>query len=244
MELGSGRIKLKQELDSKPKVRELTPGERKVAMSLEFFRYLDIKDRIFLVLVWSGLKRASPVSLELNEPNQGLEEVAKNAGLFFKPTDHELKEPNRGLRKGRVCFVAKKESDLERISELWFKDEENPEISTELGRMSGYPETAIVAHNKLMSFPPAERDNVKETKESPVLSEKEKIDWLKNKKDQELIPFSFLFHMSKPKVDNEKEVVRKWVEELKTVAPSLYIGFIVDFNQKNKFGLTIKSTLK
>lgn len=231
-------------IEGKKSKKELSPAEKKIAMSLESFRYLDIRDKISLVLIWRGFKTASAISLDPSEPNQDLQKIVENAGLLFKPTDYELKELNRGLRKGRVCFVANNEPDLNAISDLWFKDDEKPEVSTELGRMSGFPETAISSHNKLMSFPLADRDNVKESKESPVLSEKEKIDWLKNKKDQDLIPFAFLFHMSKPRIDNEIEAVRKWVEELKTITPSLYTGFIVDFNDKNKLGLKIELKLK
>jgi len=210
---------MKSFIESKQSKKELSPEEKKIATSLESFQNLEIKDRIFLVLVWRKLKTASAISLEdgVSVAVMGdLEKRIKKAGLFFKKTDKIVGENEMlGLRLGgNICFVANNPEDLNSISKLWFGDQEkDPGIYRELGRMSGYPPTAI-------------------DPQILTISETEKIEKLK--KEPNLIPFAVLFYMSKEHFENELETVRKWAEEIKLVTPALYQLFLRDFQSRRK----------
>src|SRR3989344_4438843 len=144
-----------------PKVRiELTPEEKEIARSLESFPYLEMKDRVFLMLVWRKLKIASPVSIQPNAPNSALQDfknMIQKAGLLSKP-DRVIYENMRGLRPGQICFVADNQQDLNSISQLWFGDhEKDPEVYKEIGRMSGFPTTAIETYGKFSGISEPER---------------------------------------------------------------------------------------
>mgnify|MGYP001599775891 FL=1 len=230
---------MKNKIESAKTEKELSPEEKKIAMSLESFQHLDIQSKIFLVLVWRGLKKASAVSLAPGLPQSAiddLEKKVKKAGLFFKPTDHliEIGKNMHGLEPGRVCFVANNQADLDSISDLWFKDHENDSnVYTRMGQLSGYPPTAVNAYDEIFKSLKSERENkMKEL----ILSEGEKKDLLKLEPD--LIPFTFFFFMSRGEGDkfvpNELEIVRKWAAEIKLITPALYQLFIENY-KKNSF---------
>lgn len=221
---------MKNPIESGKLKKELSPKEKKIAMSLESFRYLEPKDKVFLVLVWRGLKTASAVSFQAGAPEKtllDLQERVEKAGLLFKKTDHIIteemgKEEARGLRPGKVCFVAKDEKDLDLISKLWFGDhDKDPEVYKEIGRMSGFPQTAINVYDKFTRLPDPEKDK---TRVDLTVSEREKRNLLL-KTEPRLIPFSFLFYMSKENWKSELETVRRWAEEIKLVTPALYGEF-------------------
>lgn len=229
---------MKNNIEGRQIKKELTPEEKKIAMSLETISCLGKKDKVFLVLVWRNLKTASAISLEAGVPEsvvRDLEKRIKEAGLFFKKTDHIIKEGEEmfGLKNGRICFVANNQKDLDLMSELWFGDHHRDEkVYKEIGRMSSYPQTAIDTYEKIMTdifnkgnIPTREKSLMKEL----ILSEAEKIDLLK--KEPNLFPFARLFYMSKAHWKSEIEIVRKWAEEIKLATPALYQSFIEDFKR-------------
>ena len=213
--------------------RELNAEEHKIATSLESFQHLEPKDRVFLVLVWKGLKTATAVSLELGMPEsvlRDLKERVEKAGMLFNEGP-VLNIRIRGSRPGKICLVANNQKDLDLISHFWSRPdygnhERDPEIYWEMGRMSGLPQTAIEAYDKI--YPKtvgAYRDRIKP--QVLMVSEDEKIERLKDEPD--LIPFATLFYMSRVNFNSEIEIVRKWAEEIKKITPALYRLFINDF---------------
>jgi hypothetical protein len=191
-----------------------------------------MRDKIFLVLVWRGLKKASALSLDIlsKKDETALMEKIKKAGLSFLKTQKMIEGEDRGLRLwGTLCFVADNQKDLDSISDLWSrKDKNNLEIDRRLGYFSGYPSTAIDAYIKLMNLPKSERIDAEKT---IIISPKEKIDLLKSEPD--LIPFSLLFHMSREHWKSELETVRKWSQELELVTRGLRAEFIDNFKKSH-----------
>jgi hypothetical protein len=205
--------------------RQLTAREKEIANSIESFPFLEIKDRIFLLLIWRGLKTASPVSLQPNVANEVVEDLrhrVQGAGLLFKvgPVSYEA---FRGLRPGLICFVASNSDDLNLISELWSGDHINdPRVYKEIGRMSGLPKTAIDTYDEFIRKPEPEREKLFKKLTVPV-EEKEKF--------PELLPFSRLFFMSKAHRQAEEAVVQKWVDEIKLVVPNLYQLYVEELKR-------------
>ena len=222
------------------KPKELTPLEKEIAESLENFEYLETKDKVFLLLVWRGLKKASPVSVEINAPESAvgdLEKITKKAGLFFK-RGPVITKKERGLREGTVCFVANSQKDLDLMSDLWFRDHDNdPGVYKELGRMSGFPQTAIDTYDKISKagifrLP---GDQKKKALEDYTITEKGKRDFLKS--EPGVIPFSWIFYMSKEneKYEVEMETARRWAEEVESVSKSIYKKFTAVFYRSAEF---------
>lgn len=211
--------------------RKITPEEKKIAMSLETLQYLEPKDKVFIVLVWRGLKTASPVSLPPGVPQKVVDELrqkVEKADMFFQEGPIITKR-EYGLREGRICYVANNQKDLKLILELWSGNKEiDPKVYKEIGRMSGYPNTAIEAYGQLWQ----KIEDSPENRIQPqilMVSEDEKIEKLK--KEPELIPFAVLFYMSRANFESELEIVRKWAKEVKLVTPALYMSFINDFKK-------------
>ena len=229
---------MENKLEDKQEKEVLSQEEKKIAMSLETISCLEKKDKVFLVLVWRGLKTATAISLEPGAPEsvaRDLEKRVKEAGLFFKKTDHIIteemfmvKQKARGLRPGKICFVANNQKDLDLISELWFRDhDKDSEVYKELGRMSGFPQTAIDLYDKFARLSDSEKESVKK---EITLSEIEKSKLLQT--EPGLIPLSWTLYMSKVRkgekvyfLESELETVRKWMREIKYVTPALYREF-------------------
>ena len=239
---------MKNHIEQEQQKRELSPEEHKVAMSLETISSLEKKDKVFIVLVWKGLKTATAVSFEPGAPESEMSDLEKRvqkAGLLFKKTDHIIteemymvKQEARGLRPGRVCFVANNQKDLDLISELWFGDHDNdPKVYKEMGRMSGFPQTAIDLYDKFTRLPDPEKEEVKK---EIALSEREKSELFQTEPD--LIPLAFTFYMSKVKegkrvsfLESELETVRKWTKKIESVTPALYREFTDFFYRSAEF---------
>ena len=208
--------------------QEISPAEKKIAISLESFPHLEFKDRVFLVLVWKGFKTASAISLELGFlDDNDLEERVKKASLFLKP-DRIIDEEMYGLKPGKVYFIANNQQDLDLISEKWFGNQiDDPNVYREIGRMSGFPQTAKDAYDTVFSSPESDR---KGKEKELFISEDEKRELLKLEPD--LLPFAFLLYMSRENFQTELETVRKWAKTIRFFTPALYGAFISDFKIK------------
>lgn len=216
--------------------RELTAEEKEIAKSLEDFSQLEVRDRVFLLLIWRGFKTASPVSIMETEPESAvsdLEEKVKKAGLLFRKTDIITKERKYGLRAGRICFVANNQKDLDLMSKLWFGDHEHdPKVYKEIGRMSGYPKTAINVFDSFQN--PNIPINKREKATRGVLSDEEKKKLIASSEfSPDLYPFSRFFYMSKENWQNELQTVDKWAKELDFVCHELYVNFLLKAREKN-----------
>ncbi|MEK7128133.1 MAG: hypothetical protein AAB933_01035 [Patescibacteria group bacterium] len=225
---------MKNNIEGGKPEKKLSPEEKEIARSLENFPFLLKKDKVFLVLVWRGLKTASSVSILSDAPASAVDDlrkIAEKAGLFFK-FDREIMEDSRGLTKGKVCFVANNQKDLDLISKLWFGDHDNdPAVYKEIGRMSGFSQTAIDVYEKIseagiLKLPKKEKYKALQ---KYVLSYGEKKNYLLCTNEVEVIPFSVLFYMPREHYAKEMGVPRKWAKEVKSVVPRLYEQFTGPF---------------
>ena len=209
-----------------PQSRELKPGERETAHSLESLPLIP-RDKIFLLLVWRGLKTASPVFLPIDynqEMVKDLQEKVMKAGLFLKP-DQTISREKRP-RSDRIYFIANNQKDLKLISKLWFGDHfNNPKVYREIGRMSGFPKTAIETFNK---FTHLDGPGKTITQQKLVLSVEEK----KKLIPPELFHFSLFFYMSRASWQTELQTIKKWADEIKLVAPTLQEAYVHQFDER------------
>ena len=206
---------------SQPK-KELTVEERKIAKSFEESPSLELRDKIFLVLIWRGLKTASPVSIDIEKDKSAVEtlmEKVSNAGLFSLLGNATTQE-KFGLKSGRILFVANNEKDLKLVFDLWNGDhQKDPQVYKEIGRMSGFPQTAIDTYDAFTRLLEPEREAMKE---KLVLSEEEK----KKLIPAEFFPFASLFFMSRAHWQAEFETMKKCAGEIKFVTPQLYQQYL------------------
>ena len=218
-----------------PKIKtELVPEEKKSAHFFESLTILDRAGKMDLILVWRGLKTVSQLSIFENAtPSQisDLKNKIHQANLLFKEEVNLTKPkkypiPISGLKK--VYFVAKNQDDLNLFSSLWFGDHLNdPKVYKEIGRMSGFPQTAINTFHEFSGLSGEERNT---KKKSLTLSPEEKKDLF----PPELFPFSLRFYVSREHWQSELETIQKWAEEIKLVAPALYQSFVDQFKDKKK----------
>src|SRR3989304_9762957 len=137
------------EKELKPKSQEELNNKEKETLAsfktiLQLWPWGNQNDKIDLLLVWRGLKSATQIDLDPKISDTDLkktEEVIKNAGLFFKDTGTIQDQRQFGSRAGRVSFVANNPEDLELISKV--RALNTPEAHSEMGRMSGFPKSAI-----------------------------------------------------------------------------------------------------
>ena len=198
--------------------RELTNIEKEIVRDFESLPLLNIKNLLDLELVWRGFKSASNLFLQAGVEDSQIPEIKskiEKAGLLFK--DEGIRTDKiYGQQGARICFVAKSGRDLDLISSLWFGDHVgDPKIYKEIGRMSGFPQTAIDTYDK---FTKLEGERRKTVRDQLVLSEEEK----RNLFGAELYPFSVFFYMSRKYWRTELETIKKWVEEIKLIDPELY----------------------
>ena len=207
---------------------------KKITRSLEKIPLLKVRDKIFLVLILTGSKKASDVYISAGASAGEIKELEaeiKRAGLVFKLTDRTIEDKDNRLISKRVCLVAVNQKDLDLFSEKWFGDQINdPTAYKKIGEMSGFPQTAIDAYDAFSNpeLSQAERDESRNL----IYSEAEKIEKLKN--EPEVIPFATLFYMSKAHFDSEVETARKWAKEINAASPILLNMFISEYKSENK----------
>lgn len=212
---------------------ELTAAEREIAKSLETAPSLSVRDRIFLILVWRNLKKASPVSITSPLPTiplTVLRDRAQKAGLFFE-RGPKITQQRYGVMPGQVCYLANNEADLKSMSEVWLGNHElDLKVYKEMGRMSGFSPKAQEVYDRFTTLPEPEKTKVRE---ELTLSEEEK----KTIFPGELYPFATMFYVprSPEGIEETREVVQKWVNELKLVAPNLLKAYVNERGNQENF---------
>ena len=68
---------MKNNIEGGKPEKKLSPEEKEIARSLENFPFLLKKDKVFLVLVWRGLKTASSVSILSDAPASAVDDLRK-----------------------------------------------------------------------------------------------------------------------------------------------------------------------
>ncbi len=201
----------------------LTPEER---ATIESFETLPInwRSEFNLVLAFKKYKSAVEVFFQPDISESKLEEarrIIEASGLFFKDMGvREDETYNTGSR--RICFAAVTAKDLNLISELWFGDHNNdPKVYKELGRMSGFPPSAIELFHHIHSED--DEDKQKKDSEEYAVSVEEK-----KSLPADLYAFSSFFMMSKKHMREGLEVARRWAEIIKAASPDLYQQVILE----------------
>ena len=177
-------------MDPKPsslvEKRKLTLEEMQIAQSIEDFPYLEMREKIFILLIWRGLKKASPVSIPDSAPAgtiDNLQTCLSRAGLFSEIGPF-IKENIKDLRPGRIVYVADSLENLNLISKLWFGDhDKDEEVYNQIGELSGFPESAVDLYGEFSKLPEPRRND---RKNKLVLSVEEK-------KVRRLVSLRFIF---------------------------------------------------
>ncbi len=215
---------MKEEIQKNSK-RELTPQEKNIAYSLESLPTFSIRGKMDLMLVWRKLKSASQLYLHADLSDREFQDIKnkiQKAGLFFIDKGIDTNVPE-GAEPTRLCFVANNNEDLELISKIWFGDHfSDPKVYKEIGRMSGFPQTAIDTYYQIAQM---QKDEKEKVRQELVLSEEEKYKLL----PREVYPFSLSFFMSKKHWQKEMEIPKKWSEEIALTAPTLYQDYMKAF---------------
>ncbi len=217
MESVSGQPKSKQ---------ELSPEDLEIVKSIEEFNWLSSRDKIFTLLIWRKLKSASPVSLITSSPEAVSEfkSVLKKAHLLSQagPT---ITSHMRGLNPGMIYYVANNQPDLDLLPEVWFGDhEKDPHVYRSIGRMCGFPQTAIDLYDKFTKLDGMERTEIMQ---KIVLSPLEKAEKIKEEKmSPEVLTFALLFYMSRDNYQEELKTAQRWADEIKLVSPKIFNQFV------------------
>ena len=190
--------------------KQLSREEQAIAKSFEGIPFLSEGQKRDALLVWRKLKPGSNFSLEPEISNADLkkiEDIIEKAGLLFKVVEEKKSDEPR-----KVFFVANNQEDLESLSRLFFGDHlTDPKEYLELGRIYGFPKTAIEAFDK-------NSQAEKEGSESEFLLI---LDEMEEKIPKNLRRFTD-FLLSKANWQDELKTVRKWADEINLVDPDFY----------------------
>ncbi len=198
-------------INNKDTKRELTSEEKEIFNSFENIPFLNETDKSNFLLVWRGLKSGSGFFIKIEDILflGKIKEIIEKAGLFFIDLDRkDVSNPNI------PCMVSINREDLELLATLWPDDHINdPRVYLELGRIYGYPKTAIDAFDKIHNSSSGHLELENEL----TLSSQEK----RQKIPKQLLAFA-KFVFSREHWGEELETVKKWAEEIKLIDPELY----------------------
>jgi hypothetical protein len=206
------------EYKEKEEVEEMEKKESADIERMENLDFLGTQDRMNLILTYLGEKPTSEIEIvydskkplaELQEVLSRKEDLERNLnafGLRFKILEREKTDEDGFDRKEFQFLVGKEEKNLGELEKaLLAKDDKK------IGKLFGYPETAVEAFSKGW-------DKILDEKEWwQELSEKERNDLL-----QEGVLNFRNFALSKEYWREELETVRKWQSIIKEKAPKLY----------------------
>jgi len=199
--------------------RELSQEEKETLASfktiLQPWPWGNQKDKIDLLLVWRGLKSATQINLDPKISDTDLkkmEEVIKNAGLFFKDSGITQDPQKYGSHVGRVCYVANNQEDLDLISGA--KKLSTLKADSEMGRMSGFPKSAI---ENFIQFNKNNDNNDANSQKNFYLTDEEREINIPKKLNK-----IASFKLSRKNWKEELETARRWAKEIKFIAPELY----------------------
>jgi hypothetical protein len=209
---------------------------------------IDDKNKIDLILVWRKIKPATEVDLTLKSwyrdrktidlsPKEqkslfeNIKNLLGNLNLFFIEgnlfhneifgVEKEEKDLLLGDTEKKRFYVASTKENAQKLYEAWNeKDEEKSCV--ELGRLFGFPESAIEAYKRYIKT---------YWKEGGIILDRNKLP--EEIKNQDSMAFAE-FQLSQDNWQNELVVSKKWAEEIKKVDPALYDRTIEKY-KKAKF---------
>jgi hypothetical protein len=222
---------------------------------LERLELLSDNDKKDILLIWRGLKLATefeygyswdPTEEEkqlADEEIEELEKVVEDLGLHIHISERSFKEAADKMPEGstvtatyaghdrvRVYVGCDKES-VEKIENAY--NTYHIENSGIVGKLSGYPESAINAYMEATQRVPY-GEKLKEMMYSDSLPEEIR--------EEDFAAF-VQFFLSRKNWREEIKTVKKWAEEIKKTAPALYERIVKDYKERNTWN-TIKTSNK
>ncbi len=194
--------------------RELNQEEKEALESFEKIPFIDLSDKVDFLLTWRKLKNGSEFELNKDvtkEEEESIIYIVKKSGLLIKVVE-SLKPADSEIKR-KFFFIANTIEDLELVSRLYLGDHFTPEVYLELGRIYGFPKTAIEAFDKTHNS----LGDVKVHQDEFLLTSKEKMGNL----PKEINAFANL-KLSREHWATEVEIIKKWAEEIKLLDPVLY----------------------
>lgn len=214
---------------------ELSQEDKELAVYFEGITIISISNKILLILTWRHLKRATDflVKNSSQEAMKEMEERLKKAGLFFKNRGPVRIFDDKLATYNEFC-IASTQEDLDTLDVASsIDDKDDPRVYLKLGELYGFPQSAINVFHDIKEF--EKRNNLapldlkaQRYQDTIALSLREKRKLI----PAELRPFCH-FIMSRAHWKFELEVSKKWAEEIKLVAPTLYQS-VIDQSKRKK----------
>lgn len=209
----------------KPEPFELNEEEKRLVESIERLPVMNDSDIADIILAWRGLKPATEVPIVVGEDGDKEKILSQARNLFKSLGLYHRESPSREIfieqkdksgkilesRSGFYFYVSKDAAAAEKLSKFWslrFAPENRVENQAELGRLFGYPETAV---EFWVSTPAEERQGY--TDFMKMISGES--GW------QDFMAFA-QFRLSPDNWREELETPRRWAEEIKKIDPGLY----------------------
>ncbi len=202
---------------------------------------MDDSAKTDLILVWRGLKQATNLGIDIatwrrgevppklsEEEEQRILDNAKNTfgslGLYVVEGERYEREPiTASPRAGaseeefpgasvKIFYVAKEREKADKIAELFSANE--PESNDEIGKLSGYPESAIRAYREFFEegFKNGLLEHAAFIEQKVLPAETRK---------QDFMAFA-QFRLSKDNWRKELETAKRWADAIKKTDPALY----------------------
>lgn len=199
--------------------------EREIVEKIENYPNLDLQEKVELLLVLGGYKKANEQDFESEEWYDGqprknvalekiesYEKLLEEIGLIFEKKKETTKS-RRAYEEDNYEYVR----NVERVQYIFAKQKEDIDKykragqgkSDELfGEVYGFPQTAIKAFNQL--------NGLIKYSELP-----------KDIRDDEAYAF-YTFEMSRDNFREEFETIKRWAEFVKRNSPKIYREYLVD----------------
>lgn len=230
----------KERFNKEHEKEQISPREKELTREIEQLPLLD-EDKVNLLLVWRGLKLATNINFIFKEWAPGspepvlsskrkkirIEELLQLLGKiglsavaekeFRLEPEFIVENNNRGILNGmesQMIFVSPSLETAEELAENWPKEEGDLE-GKNLGRLFGFPQTAIEAYVKYA------KDGFQDKNEF-MMKRSEIPEEIRNKDY-----FAFVgFGLSKEHWQEELETAKKWAAEIQKLSPTLYAEIV------------------
>ncbi len=217
LEEKEGKREIIEEIENIP-----LPPDQKMELFLAFIGEKPVSS--LGILYESDKARPGEREEFIRKKNQ-IEQCLKKTGLYFEIEERREVEAT-GVERLKLDFLVAREKKA--IDEL--KEAQEKQDYVTMGRLFGYPETAVQAFKKGME--------TERMEDFVIVNEKE---WFETLPEEEKKPLSqegvldfLIFRLSKEHWREELEVLRKWQRQIQTQAPKLYREIMGRFETKRE----------
>jgi hypothetical protein len=220
--------------------------EARIAEAVEQLPIDNDASRAELLLVWRGLKIATIVGVAFqNEPGapafkseaEHIEARLRALGFLVRQGNFVRfvkipgkKSPGKGGSRGDTTlpprgyaeyYAARTREDLEKFYEIW-NEEDEQRVCDEIGRMSGFPDSAIRAYRRWLYGDRKDNNLIIDQQELP-----EEI------QEQNFMAFA-QYRFSRENWQEELKTAKRWAEEIERIDPALYERMAADYHKNRK----------